>query len=225
MILMNLTCRRTFLILCLAVSLTACSALVEVKETWRSPKAPPTTYKKLMVIGITKGANLRASFENIFAETLSDHGVAAVPSHTLIGDLGNTDHLQVQAFAQEAGADAVILTRVLTKSENTEYLLATGSVQRRTVIESKQTGDSSTTLMMSGVGIVPGEMDSAGATLQTSLFDAASTNLVWSALSKAAAPDDERMDVVWKLSALLTQALAQDLLIEINSRPFKEPKL
>lgn len=223
---MKFTVAKLIVCLTVAMSLLSCtSSYVSIKETMRSPEAPPTTYKKLLVIGFIPSNNLRESFENIFAETLQEHGVAAVTSYTLISDLSKADSNQIQAMARQADADAVIITRVLTKSEHAIYTLATGHVEQRTVAESTTNGNETTTVAMSGVGIVPGEMDTAGATMQTRFFDTASTKLVWSALSHAAGDDNERIDVCWKLSALLTKALSKDHLIQINTKEFHEPKI
>jgi hypothetical protein len=96
---------------------------------------------------------------------LNDHGVVAVPSYKLVSDLNKADHIKIKELAREYGADAVVITRVLSKSEHTSYMLATGHVEQRTVVENQTAGNSSTTIAMSAVGIVPGEMDSDGATL------------------------------------------------------------
>jgi hypothetical protein len=213
------------LFLLMTVFLVSCSSYVRVKETWRAPEAPAKSYKKLLVIGITYHPQLRKELENIFSETLSDHGVAAVASHTLIDDLSKAEHTQIQAFAQQAGADAVIITRVLSKSEHANYQLATGHLEYRVVAETTTTANSSTTVAMSGVGFVPGEMDAEGATLQTRFFDVSNGTMIWSAMSHAAGSDNDQVDVCWKLSALLTQALSKDHLIEINDREFHQPSL
>ena len=206
----------------LLVGMLSSCATVSLKETWRDPEASAATYKKLLVIAVSPNKSLRQSLENIFAETLRDHGVAAISSHTLISDLSKADRAKIQDLAQQSGADAVVITRVLSKSEHTSYRLATGHVQHRTVVMKP---NSSTTIAMSAVGIVSGEMDSVGATLETRFFDSASAKLVWSALSSAGGPDNERIDVCWKLSALLTKALNKEALIEINSKEFHQPSL
>jgi hypothetical protein len=217
---------KCVLALSMIVLIVSCaSSSVSIKDTWRSPDAPPTSYKKLLVVGVTANHNLRESFENIFSETLSEHGVEAVPSHKLVSDLTKADHLKLKELAEQSGADAVVITRVLSKSEHTSYMLATGHVEARTVVETKSDGNSSTTIAMSAVGFSPGEMDSEGATLQTRLFDATSTKLVWSAMSHAAGADNDKIDVCWQLSALLTKALSKDALIEINPKEFHQPKL
>jgi hypothetical protein len=161
----------------MAVYLVSCaSSYVSVKETWRAQDAPTKTYKKFLVVGITANHNLRDSFENIFSETLSDHGVEALASYKLVRDLTQADHIKIKELAEQSGADAVVITRVQSKSD----------------------GNSSTTIAMSAVGFSPGEIDSEGATPQTRLFDATSTKLVWSAISHAAGADNDKIDVCWQ---------------------------
>ena len=216
---------KVLLALLLSGLLMSCSTIVSINDTKLETEAPSTTYKKLLVIGITSHPNLRKAFENIFTETLNDHGVAAITSHNLVIDLHKADHIKIKELARQVGADGVLITRVLSKSEHTSYKLSTGHVEYRTVSETTTTANSSTTIAMSGVGIVAGEMDSDGATLQTRLFDANSTNLAWTAMSHAAGADNDQIDVCWKLSALLTKALNKDRLIVINDREFKQPSL
>lgn len=207
------------------ILLCSCSTSVEIKETWKAQATPADPYQKVLVVGITPSPNLRHSFEDIFAETLEVHGVRAVASHTLISDVRKADEAQFDAVARQVGADAVVITRVLTHSEHTSYKLSTGHVEYRSVSETKTTGNSSTTIAMSGVGIVAGEMDSEGGTLQTNLFDASSGKRTWSAMSSAAGGDNAKIEVCWRLSALLTKALSDDKLIVINSKEFKIPTL
>ena len=201
------------------------ATIVSIKETKLESQAPSTTYKKLLVIGITPHHDLRKALENIFSETLNEHGVAAVTSHNLVIDLSKANHLKIKELALQSGADGVVITRVLSKSEHANYMLSTGHVEQRTVVETKTEGNTTTTIAMSAVGIVPGEMDGEGATLQTRFFDATSANLVWTAMSHAAGSDNDQIDVCWKLSALLTKALSKDRLIEINSKKFHQPTL
>ncbi len=214
---------KMFLWLLVAALLCSCSAIVKINETEKTSEAPPTKFQKILVVGITPSPNLRHSFENIFAETLNDHGVGAVASHTLVSDIRKADESQLEAVARQAGADGVIITRVLSHSEHTSYKLSTGHVEYRSVSETTTTANSSTTISMSGVGIVAGEMDSEGATLQTHLFDASSRKLAWTAMSSAAGSDNDQIYVCWKLSELLTKALSKDDLVEINSTEFKIP--
>lgn len=217
---------KALIALLVMIQLLACSTFyVDLKNTRKEAGARSAPYQKLLVIGITDEENLRETFENIFSETLREHGVGAVASYTLLRDLSHADTNRLQQLARQVDADAVLITRVLSKSEHVDYKLSTGHVELRTVEKTTSEGDSSTTVAMSAVGIVPGEMDAEGANLQTRLFDATSTKLAWSALSHAAGQDNDKTDVCWKLSALLTKAMSADHLIRINAKPFHEPKI
>lgn len=214
-------------LLCLltATLLCSCSAIVKINETHMASEPPANKYQKILVVGITPTHNLRQSFENIFAETLKEHGVGAVASHSVVSDIIKADEAKLEAVASQVGAGAVMITRVLSHSENTEYTLSTGHLEYRVVGETKTTANSSTTIAMSGVGYVPGEMDEEGATLQTHLFDASSKKLIWTAMSSVAGSDNDQIEMCWKLSELLTKALDKDNLVELNSTEFKIPSL
>lgn len=217
---------RQAMVLIAGTLLLACSTYyVDLKETRLEEGAWSRPYQKLLVIGVTANENIRETFENIFSETLRKHGVAAVASYTLLEDIKHADSSRIQQLARQVDADAVIITRVLSRSEHTDYQLATGHVEQRTAIKTTSEGNSSTTVAMSAVGIVPGEMDAEGATLQTRMFDAASAKLAWSALSHAAGQDNDKANVCWKLSALLTKAMSEGHLIEINAKSFHQPKI
>src|SRR5690349_11709708 len=79
---------RTTLFLLLVASLLYACASTKLINSWRDPKysGPPLT--KVLVIGVTKQAVVRRTFEDAFAHELSGHGAAAVPSYTLIAEDG-----------------------------------------------------------------------------------------------------------------------------------------
>ena len=208
---------------CLVLLLCSCSSIVKIDDTWKAKEGVSAPYQKLLIFGVTERPSLRESFEDIFADTLKRHGVAAVASHTVIKDLRDAKLAHVEDVAHQMGADGVIITRVLSHSEHTSYILSTGHAEYRVIAETETTANSSSTVAMAGAGYVPGEMDSEGAALQTNFFDASSTKPIWSAMSSTAGGSDEEIDVIWKLSALLTKALAMDNLIQITSTGFKIP--
>ena len=206
--------------------MTSCStSYVTLKETRKHKENLTNVYNKVLVVGIASPKNTRQSFENIFVDSLQRHGVAAVASHKFIADLSKASQDQIQALAQQEGADAVAVTRVLSKSEHTSYKLATGHVEYRTVAKTTTTENSSTTVAMSGAGIVAGEMDSVGTNIQTNFFDAATAELLWTAVSHAAGGSNDKSDICWELSFALSKALGEDNLINITVADVKMPKL
>jgi len=203
------------------LTLSAC-AIASIEKTWRDSEVAPTVYHKLLIIGIAHDDNLRVMFEDILSDTLRQHGVEAVTSHTLISDLSKADRDLVQKIAQNEGADGVIITRGLSKSERTVYQFATGALQVRTAVTQDVTENSRTNIAMSAVGIAPTTTGYELASLETRFFDTAGAKLVWLALSDTA-QSGERVDAIWELSALLVQELAKEQLIEINNKKFSQP--
>lgn len=198
----------TFLV---AGLLTACTT-ASIQDTWRSPEAPATVYRKLLVVGVANDVNVRRTFENIFVETLRKQGVEAVPSYTLLPDINKADRTLLQEAALKAGTDAVIITRGLSKAERTNYQYGTGTLQQRTAVMQESGPDSSTTVVMSAVGIAPRETNFELVTMQTRFFDTASATLLWSALSHVS-ETGRRADACWKLAELLGKAMQKDRLI------------
>lgn len=207
--------------LMIAVSLSAC-AMATIKKTWREPGMESAVYHKLLIIGIAHDDNVRVMFEDILADTLRQHGVEAVSSHTLISDLSKADRDLVQKVAQNEGADGVIITRGLSKSERTVYQFATGTLQVRTAVTQDVTENSRTNIAMSAVGIAPTTTGYELASLETQFFDTAGAKLVWLALSDTS-QSGERVDAVWELSSLLVQELAKEQLVKINDKKFSQP--
>ena len=218
---MKFTIAKIILVLLVPGLLTSC-ATASIKQTWRNPEAPAITYRKLLVVGVANDDNVRRMFEDIFVETLHENGVAAVPSHTLISDLDKADRTQLQELARKASADAVVITRALSKSERTNYQYSTGQLEERTAVVEKSGPDSSTTIAMSAVGIAARETDFELAAVQTQFFNAADARLVWSAQSSIS-ESGGRPDACWELSALLVKALGKDHVINFPGGKFHQP--
>jgi len=208
---MNSKLGRMLMTLLVAGLFTACTT-ASIEDTWRSPEASATVYRKLLVVGVANDVNMRRTFENIFVETLRKQGVDAVQSYTLLPDIKKADRTQLQEAALKAGTDAAVITRGLSKAERTNYQYGTGQLQQRTVVMQESGPDSSTTVVMSAVGIAPHETDFELVTLQTRFFDTASATLLWSALSNVS-ETGRRADACWKLSDLLVKAMQKDRLI------------
>jgi len=153
------------LIICFFIGalLAGCSSL-QVVETWRKPAAQGQ-YKKVMILGIGNDETKRKLFEDIIVDELRRSMVTAVASHTILPDLDRTDRDGVVAAVKSAGCDAVLTTRPLAVGDNT-------------VSQQGPTGS---------VGYVYGAapMTTYGnflkATLQATLYDTRSEELVWSA--------------------------------------------
>jgi len=203
--------------------LASCASHVKIENSWRNQNVPATTYKKLLVVAVTHKSTLRQLFENILTETLRGSGVEAVQSYPLLDDLKTADKDRMQLLARSVGADAVVITHGLSRSESTSYRYFGGAIQERVAVMQSEDENSTTTIAMSAVGIAPLETDFVKGTLMTKFFDAASAEMAWSALSEVIT-EGRRADACWDFSILLTKALAEERLIEVT-RKFRKPTL
>ena len=73
-----------------------------------------------MVIGVSKQPSIRRTFEDQFVTKLKAAGVDAVPSYLYIPEDGQVDEGRLQAAVKQAGADAVIITRLVRVEKKTE---------------------------------------------------------------------------------------------------------
>ncbi|OGS44522.1 MAG: hypothetical protein A2539_01315 [Elusimicrobia bacterium RIFOXYD2_FULL_34_15] len=169
---------RSLISICLfaTIFITSC-AMTKITAVWKSPEyfIKPN---KIMVIAIAKNQVSKRLLEDNFAQDIKINGTDAIPSYTIIPDEKQTDDALIATKMKEQGADAVLITRFADRK--TAYKCVPGS------------DFSSNYNMWSGYyqyGI--GLMCSSGyvsedeyAIMETNLYDAGKSNLIWSASSK-----------------------------------------
>jgi hypothetical protein len=103
----------------------------EVVKTYQDAEAIAPV-AKILVIGVHDDFGTRGQFENAFARALRSVGAGAEPSLYSVGGVDDLTAAKVVAAARKAGADAVMVTRVVdVETENpdaaktvTEYFQA-----------------------------------------------------------------------------------------------------
>ena len=102
------------------LALAAC-ATTELTKTWRRPdyKGPPLT--RLLVVGISKQAAMRRTFEDEFVKQLKASGLNAVASYTLIPEPGPIGEAQLTQALKEAGSDGMLITRLVRADVDTQF--------------------------------------------------------------------------------------------------------
>ena len=108
------------LALAAALGLTACAASTQIVNQWVSPDYTSPRFRKIMVIGVSKQPSIRRTFEDEFVTKLKAAGVEAVPSYLYIPEDGQVDESRLQAAVKQAGADAVIITRLVRVDKKSE---------------------------------------------------------------------------------------------------------
>lgn len=183
-------CLTTLMLL----ALTGCSSL-KVVDTWHKP-ALQGQYKKIMILGIGNDETKRKLFENIVVDQLQQHMVTAVASHTILPDLDKTNRDGVVAAVHAARCDAVLTTRVLAIGDSTV----------------SHQGANASVGYVYGASPMTTYGDFLKATLQASLYDAKSEELVWSATVKTF-DADRQAKVSRELGAFFFETLRRDGLL------------
>ena len=118
---MNFSQQRMFgLAVAVALGLAACAASTKIVNEWVSPDYTSPRFRKIMVIGVSKQPSIRRTFEDEFVKQLKATGVEAVPSYLYIPEDGQVDEGRLQAAVKQAGADAVMVTRLVRVEKKTE---------------------------------------------------------------------------------------------------------
>src|SRR5215470_5751959 len=108
----------------ICLGLAACAS-TQLTNSWTSPdyKGPPL--KKLLVMGVSNEPSLRRTFEDEFVKDLKHASVDAVASYNFIPEGGAAEEARVNQTVKDAGADGVLITRVVRIDVNTQVIPAT----------------------------------------------------------------------------------------------------
>ncbi|HEX7811669.1 MAG TPA: hypothetical protein VF460_07150 [Burkholderiales bacterium] len=99
-------------LLLVAAGLYACASTT-LDNSWRDPKYSGGPVTKVLVTGISNQASVRRAFEETFAQALTQAGVKAVTSHSLIPQDGQIEEDILKNAVEQAGADGVLITRMV----------------------------------------------------------------------------------------------------------------
>jgi hypothetical protein len=80
----------------------------------------PLVFKKIMVVGAIEQDAIRRNLEDRFVTELRAAGVEALPSYRLVADPGKDIEGSVKAAVQSAGADGVLVTRLIRVEQRTD---------------------------------------------------------------------------------------------------------
>ena len=116
--------RHRVLILIAAGLLFAASGCTAkgIVSQWSNPDYAnaPRAFKKIMVVGTFEHDAIRRNFEDRFVAALRAAGLDALPSYRLVADPGKDIEGSLNAAAQSAGADGVLVTRLTRVEQRTD---------------------------------------------------------------------------------------------------------
>jgi hypothetical protein len=107
-------------LLCLA----ACTDTTTFSSTWKEPGAQPVNPagKTVAVVFVTPNISQRRAAEDALAADLTARGGHAIPSYTVMQDYGGkTDADAAGTQLKQAGAQAVVIMRVVGKDQQVTY--------------------------------------------------------------------------------------------------------
>jgi hypothetical protein len=179
----------------LAISIgssSACSTATTISDVWRDPNYSAAPMRKMFVFGGLKSETNRRSLEDGFAASLARHGVQATPSYSVFPTL-QVDREAVRQYLKSQNYDGALVVKF-------------EGLQTQTRVEPG-----------AGFGYYYGglwgpdyyvETDQY-VKVETSLWDARTDKLIWSAVSQTENPSsssDAISSVVTKITSSLTEA-------------------
>ena len=106
--------RRLLVSALLAASiLFAGCASTEIVNEWSNSAYKSRVFRKIIVLGVSKQASIRRTFEDEFVFQLKAAGHDAVPSYDYMPEDGQASESMLKQAVRKAGADAAIMARLI----------------------------------------------------------------------------------------------------------------
>jgi hypothetical protein len=186
------------------LTLSGCSTATPIVSEWRNPAYASGPFKRIMVGGPSGDASVRRNFEDEFVVQLRAEGIDALASYRDIPEDQGIDENKLKHAAQKARADAVLFVRSVQTEQKTKF--------RPTVPFSFGVFGSNVGASWSGL---PGSASVSRYneyTSETTLYDVARNELVWTGTIKTTEPENVRMAIKSYVEAVMKALDAQNLL-------------
>lgn len=184
-----------------------------IKQTWKSPAYQAGPVKKVAVIGVDERGLVRQGFENRFVRELKAHGQEAVVTHDLMGlPEIKADKLAAATRLRSAGADAVLIVRLVDKVSYDRQVRATAERQVESVtgMDDYYGWYNYYEVAYSDFGVIWSSSEQK-VFLDSSLFELGKGSRVWSALTLTTLKDKtDRLVAVDDLVAEVVGAMSKD---------------
>ena len=187
-----------------ALTLAACAS-TELVNQWSNPAYTSPSFKKVMVIGVTKQSGIRRTFEDEFVAQLAAMGVDALASYRSIPDYGETNENILKQAAREARADGLLLMRPVKVEEKTSYP-AVGPPISFGIFGSNVGAE------WYGIPGASGPYRYNQYTSETALYDVARNELVWTGTVQAKDPPNVQTAIKSYVQTITKALAAQNLL-------------
>jgi hypothetical protein len=192
-------------IVSVTLTLSACSTASPIVSEWRNPAYALGPLKRIMVGGLSRETSVRRNFEDEFVVQLRAVGIDALASYRYIPEDEGIDENNLKQAAQKARADAVLFARSVKMEQKTNYgptfpYLSFG-------IFGSNVGAS-----WSGLSGAPGAYRYNEYTSETTLYDVAKNEVVWSGTIRTTEPENVQTAIKSYVEAVMKALDAQNLL-------------
>jgi hypothetical protein len=176
---------KVVFVLVIMFSFFGCAPVTKITETWKDPNYAGRKIENVLVIAIAKKAGKRNLFENEFVQQFNDYGVAAHPSAAIIPKETKITREAVEAAIQGAGIDSVFVMKLIEVKEEEVY----------TPPQMNYSAHGYMGHMMNPMPdtYMPGYYSMLiNVRLETTLYETAGGELVWSAISETYNPESAK---------------------------------
>ncbi|HXV11718.1 MAG TPA: hypothetical protein VD839_13040 [Burkholderiales bacterium] len=118
---LNALTRAATLLLVVLLLCGAGCASTTLTSVWRDPGYTGGPLRSVLVMGISEETGIRRIFEDEFSAKLQSVGVIAIPGYTVIPQDGPAEAVVLDAAIVKAGAQGVLITRLLRIERRTNY--------------------------------------------------------------------------------------------------------
>ena len=195
--------QRTAALLLVAVWLGACAGpTTTLREATRDPQFQGPPFRKVLVVGVARTQDNRRVFEDTFAQVLKARGTDALASYPLAPGDGAIPRERLQQAVAQSGADAVLVTRVLSVQRT---VLVTAGSSAPDYMRDDLAGWYSQTYSTQPPAVEQYDV----LTIQSALWDARRGKAVWSGTSEATARKDVAT-ITGELAGVLVARMKDD---------------
>jgi hypothetical protein len=181
-----------------AFALGACSSTTPIVSEWRNPAYASGSFKRIMIGGLGGETSLRRNFEDEFLAQLRAAGIDALPSYRYMAEDEKLDETKLKQAAQKAGADAMLFARSVQVEQKTQLDPGYFPPYTSFGIFGSHVGAS-----WHGLGGAPSVYRYNEYTSETTLYDVAKNEVVWTGTIKTIEPESERTTIKSYVEAVM----------------------
>ena len=195
----------------LTLGFCGCAA-TSLKQTWKSPSYQGGPVQKVAVLVVDERDLYRQSIENHFAGLLNQQGQGALATYKLLSlPAIKADKQAAVARVREAGADSVLIVRLVDRDTSANEVRATPAVYAPT-LSGYESGDwySYYSVAFMDMGTVWGNTKME-IYLESSLYELKSGQRIWSGLTRTTLKESgDRVAEITPLAAKVFAAMRKD---------------